>query len=90
MKLKGFTFWYQFEFEYETEYLGFLSALTQVQNSQAHRRALLKSQLVSFQEGFLTYFKPSVPPYDGSDEIVNLIKMEADAEEAEKICGGNQ
>ena len=90
MKLEGFTCWYQFEFEYETEYFGYLATITQVRNSQVHRRHLIEQQHIALQEEFLTYFRPTIAPFNDLGAMMGLVDLEAEAEVLETVCDGRR
>ncbi|KAI0692072.1 hypothetical protein C8T65DRAFT_745289 [Cerioporus squamosus] len=76
LNIDGYRRWAQFKFEYDTEFWGFLNAVTQIRNTQVNRRLLVDQQTRRLADDFLSFFKPTVAPYDNPKEIERLRRKE--------------
>ena len=76
LKPQDYAVWYQFSFDHEVEFWGFLGAISQVRSFQVNRENLVEDQLQRVRNDFLHYFKPTVAPYNDPDELQRLRQRE--------------
>ncbi|KAI0689319.1 hypothetical protein C8T65DRAFT_746222 [Cerioporus squamosus] len=81
LKPDDYAVWFQFAFEYDLEYWGFLTAITHVRSLQVTRRELVEQQFVRLRHEFLTFFKPKVAPYNDPEELERMRLKEERAQE---------
>ena len=72
LTIDGFPVWHQFKFDYDTEFWGFLQTITQIRNTQVNRRILVNQQIKRLRADFLTFFKPTIAPYNDPKEVERL------------------
>ena len=54
--------WHQFKFDLESEFWGFINAISHVQSLRSDRRDLIGARYQGLQDDFLVYFKPKIAP----------------------------
>ncbi|KAI0710947.1 hypothetical protein C8Q76DRAFT_798458 [Earliella scabrosa] len=76
LKPEGSEFWYQFSFEYDIEFWGLVSAFSHINTMHFHRQTMIGEQIKRLRSDFLTFFKPTVAPYNDPNEIQHMREEE--------------
>ena len=76
LKPEGYEIWYQFSFEYDIEFWGLVSAFSHINTMHFHRQTMIEEQIKRLRSDFLTFFKPTVAPYNDPNEIQHMREEE--------------